>query len=167
MSDMIHDDEDVRVEDDFHDDDDGACGSVLRFDDLLFACSHLCDLLEIENDALDSHDAETVRVLAENKVALTNLYEQSVQRLVDEPALVETLEPEQQEALLAVGTRLRDLITINERRLRAEIEAHRRVMDIIVGAAKRQATNTTTYGRAGTFDATAPAAGSISYNKSL
>ena len=168
MSEMINDTDDRLDHDDFHDDDDVIDrGPIIAFDDLVFACTNLCDLLEIENEALANHDPETVKVLVDNKVALVKLYEQAVRPLVASPELAETLEPEQRDELLAVGTRLKDLVNLNEIRLRAEMDAYQRVMGILAKAAKKRATNQTTYGRAGTFDHASGYAASLSFNKSL
>ncbi|TAN59231.1 MAG: flagellar protein FlgN [Magnetospirillum sp.] len=164
---MIHDDEDFHGEDELHDEDAVHGGPIIAFDDLVFACSNLCDLLEIENEALASHDSDTVKVLVDNKVALAKLYEQAVQPLVTSPELAETLEPEQRDELLEVGMRLKELMGINEIRLRAEMEAYQRVMDILANAAKKQGSNVTTYGRAGTFDSPGGTGASLSFNKSL
>jgi hypothetical protein len=160
MTDMIHDD-------DLHDDSGAAAGPIIAFDDLMFVCTNLCDLLEIENEALASHDADTVKVLTENKVALSKLYEQAMAPMTATPELAETLEPEQREELLAVGLRLKELSKVNAMRLEAEMEAYQRVMDILAGKAKQQKTNVTTYGRAGTFDPAAAGGASLTFNKSL
>jgi hypothetical protein len=157
---------------DIHDEDEldpaDAEAELYWYDDLLFACTNLCDLLDVENDALLSHDPETVRLLADNKAALARLYEQSVQPLVDEPDLARLLDEDRREMLTAVGSRLNELVETNARRLRAEMEAYQRVMDIMVDAAKKNVTSTTAYGRAGVFDAGPGAAGgSLSFNKAL
>ena len=159
----------TAYDDDFDDSfaDDAPPADTLWFTDLLFACTNLCDLLDVENEALLSHDPETVRLLADNKQALARLYEQSVQPLVEEPDLAQALDEDQRDELIAVGTRLNELVETNARRLRAEIEAYQRVMDIMVGAAKKNVTSTTAYGRAGTFDPTAGLGGSLSFNKAL
>jgi hypothetical protein len=143
--------------------------AAIAFDDLVFACSSLCDLLEIENEALASHDAETVEVLAENKAALARMYESSMEPLIDDPSLAETLLPEQAEELRALGLRLQALVAVNAMRLKAEMECCRRVMDVVVNAVKQNATKTVTYGRKGTFDSgrKETSRSSLSYNKTL
>lgn len=137
------------------------------YEDLLFACTNLCDLLDVENEALLSHDPETVRLLADNKAALARLYEQSVLPLVEEPELAELLDEERRERLTEAGLRLKELVETNARRLKAEMEAYDRVMDIMVEAAKKSVTSTTAYGRAGQFGAGAGLGGSLSFNKAL
>ncbi|RAU22891.1 flagellar protein FlgN [Paramagnetospirillum kuznetsovii] len=150
-----------------HDDDTPDSGPIIAFDDLMFACTNLCELLEIENEALLSHDVETVKILTENKVSLSRLYEQAMQPMVTSPELAETLEPEQRDELMAVGLRLQELTKVNTLRLEAEMEAYKRVMDILADKAKKQKINATNYGRAGTFDPSCATGGSLTYNKSL
>lgn len=156
---------------DFHDETDfdpaAAEAELYWYDDLLFACTNLCDLLDVENEALLSHDPETVRLLADNKASLARLYEQSVLPLVEEPDLAKLLDDDRREMLVAVGTRLNELVETNARRLKAEMEAYQRVMNIVVDAAKKNVTSTTAYGRAGIFDASAGVGGSLSFNKAL
>ncbi len=154
-------------DDDIHDDDGRSNSPIIAFDDLIFACTNLCEVLEIENEALLSHDVETVKILTENKVALGRLYEQAMAPMVTSPELAETLEPEQRDELLALGLRLKELTKVNAMRLEAEMEAYQRVMDILADKAKQQKVNVSTYGRAGTFDSAGTAGTALTYNKSL
>lgn len=140
----------------------------IPYDDIVWACTHLCDLLEYENDALARHDAATVRELAENKASLARIYEQSVAPMADEPHLVDTLEPEQKEELMGLGHRLKDLIEENARRLKAEMEACQMLMDAVVNAVRASRTNTVTYGRAGHVEGhTASEVNSLAFNQTL
>lgn len=142
--------------------------TVLPYDDIVWACTHLCDLLEYENDALARHDSRTVRELSENKAALARIYEQSVAPMADEPALVDTLEPEQKEELLGLGHRLKDLVEENARRIKAEMEAYQMLMDAVVSAVKTNTVSTVTYGPAGSFDGLAASEkNSLSFNQTL
>ena len=142
--------------------------SPLPYDVIVWACTHLCDLLEYENEALARHDAATVRELTENKASLARIYEQAVAPMADDPHLVDTLEPEQKEELLNLGHRLKDLIEENARRLKAEMEAYEMLMDAVVNAVRTAKTNTVTYGRAGHFqDHSASEANSLSFNQTL
>ena len=121
--------------------------TILPFEDLIWACTNLCELLQVENEALLQHDAST-----ENKAALARVYEQSMIPMNDDPELVETLDEDQREELKALGTRLAYLVSDNVRMLRAEMECRERLMEAIAAAAKSQATNTVAYGKGGTFD---------------
>ncbi len=142
--------------------------TVLPYDDIVWACTHLCELLEYENEALAAHDAAAVRELTENKAALARIYEQAVAPMADEPHLVETLEPEQKEELMALGSRLKDLVEENARRIKAEMEAYQMLMDAVVSAVKSTKTTATTYGRAGGMqDHSGSEASSLSFNQTL
>lgn len=142
--------------------------ATLSYDDIVWACTNLCDLIEFENDALARHDTLTVRELSENKAALARIYEQAVAPMADDPALAEALEPEQKEELLALGERLKHLVEANARALKAEIEATQMFMDAVVGAVKTTSTQTTHYGRAGAFEnATTGENNSVSFNQTL
>ncbi len=146
----------------------GETTTVLPYDDIVWACTHLCDLLEYENEALAAHDTETVRELTENKAALARIYEQAVAPMADEPHLVDTLEPEQKEELMALGSRLKDLVEENARRIKAEMEAYEMLMDAVVNAVKSSKTPTTTYGRAGSIqNHSSSDAASLSFNQTL
>lgn len=141
---------------------------TLPYDDIVWACTNLCELLEVENEALIAHDARTVKELADNKAALANIYEQAILPMAEDPTLAETLEPEQKEELMALGQRLKELVEENTMRLKAEMEACQLMMDSVVEAVKNGANNTVTYGRAGNFDQSkGPEANSVSFNQTL
>ncbi|MGE5504098.1 MAG: flagellar protein FlgN [Actinomycetota bacterium] len=137
------------------------------FDDVVFACTHLCDLLEVENDALSANDAATVSLLAENKAALARLYENAMLPLMDNPELADALEPEQREELLALGQRLQELVATNAVRLKAQMQACQTVMDVVVDAVKKHADTNVAYGAAGSFAGKGAQGNSISFNETL
>lgn len=140
----------------------------LPYDDIVWACTNLCELLEVENDALAQHDSQTVKDLADNKAALARIYEQSVLPMAEDPTLVETLEPEQKEELLALGERLKDLVERNARRLKANMAATNMVMESMVNAAKDNAVDTTTYSATGTYvSKRGSEANSLAFNNKL
>jgi hypothetical protein len=142
--------------------------ATVPYDDIVWACTHLCDLLEYENEALAQHDPATVRELSANKAALARIYEQSVAPMAEEPDLVETLEPEQKDELLSLGQRLKELVEENARRIKAEMEAYQMLMDAVVNAVKHNTVSTVTYGRAGHFEGHANGEhNSLSFNQTL
>lgn len=142
--------------------------TVIPYEDIVWACTHLCELLEYENEALAAHDTTAVRELAENKAALARIYEQAVAPMADEPELVDTLEPEQKEELMGLGNRLKELVEENARRLKAEMEAYQMLMDAVVNAVKTTKTGTVTYGRAGVVEGhAANETNSLSFNQTL
>lgn len=141
---------------------------AIPYDDIVWACTHLCDLIEYENEALAAHDSQTVRELAENKQALARIYEQSVAPMADDPHLVDTLAPEQKEELLALGNRLKDLVEENARRIKAEMDAYQMLMDAVVHAVKTTKTGPVTYGRGGVTEGHgASEVNSLSFNQTL
>lgn len=143
-------------------------GHVLAIDDIVFACTNLCDLLEVENEGLERHDYLPMKDLAESKAALARLYEQSVHPMTEDPSLADELDPDLREELLLLGARLQELVEQNAMLLKANIEANQMLMDAMVNAAKTQATNTIAYGNHGSFDLAGTAEhNSISFNKTL
>lgn len=142
--------------------------AALPYDDLVWACTNLCDLLEVENDALANHDVRTVRELADNKSALARIYEQAVLPMAEDPSLAEDLEPEQREELTELGRRLHTLVQENTRRLKAEIEATERLMEAMANAVKASAATTCKYGKDGHLGGPSSAEKqSLSFNETL
>jgi hypothetical protein len=142
--------------------------TALSYDDIVWACTNLCDLIEFENEALSRHDTVTVRELGANKTALARIYEQSIAPMSDDPALAEALEPEQREELMALGRRLEALVKENAMRLKAEMEAAQMLMDAVISAVKNQSSTTTHYGRSGAFAGqSAGEPNSLAFNKTL
>ena len=123
------------------------------FDDLAWVCTALCELLEIENAALDRYDAQTVRELTENKNALGKLYEKTLMSLAPDAEPKPQMTKEQLAELHRLGQRLSQLMERNALMLKAGIEARKRVMDVFVNAAKEQNQNTIHYGKRGNFNA--------------
>jgi hypothetical protein len=67
-----------------------------------------------------------------------------------------------------LGTRLKDLVEENARRIKAEMDAYQMLMDAVVSAVKTSKTTATTYGRAGGIqDHASGDASSISFNQTL
>lgn len=142
---------------------------VFPLEDLTWICTSLCELLEIENAALDQHDAATVRELTENKTALAKLYEKTLLSLDGHPDLVKQLSPDEHASLSHLGIRLAHLMERNTMLLRAEMEARQRVMDVFVAAAKASTPPTTSYGKRGSYDDPKTESGrtSLTFNKML
>lgn len=142
--------------------------TVLNIDDIVWACTNLCELLEFENEALVRHDSRTVRELTDNKTALARIYENAIAPLADDPHLAETLEPEQKEELTALGLRLKALVEENALRLRAEIDATQMLMDAMVSAVKANTTSSVHYGPAGQYGNQATGEqNSLAFNQTL
>lgn len=140
---------------------------AIPYDDIVWACTHLCDLLDYENEALAAHDMGAVRELAENKAALARIYEESVLPLAEDPQLVDTLEPEQREELTVLGQQLKELVEENARLIKAEMEAYQLLMDTMVHAVQAANTAAVTYGRGGAIDAHSADGGAMGLNHTL
>jgi len=131
---------------------DMAQASPNMFEELIWVCGALCDLLEIENAALTRHDAATVRELTDNKNALAKLYEKILISLGPDNELKEQIKPEEIVELHGLGRRLSQLMEHNALMLKAEIEARNLVMGVFVNAAKEQNQNTIHYSKKGYFN---------------
>ena len=140
----------------------------LSIEDIVWACTNLCELLDYENEALAMHDSRSVRELADNKAALARIYENAIAPLADQPELAEALEPEQKEELTALGLRLKGLVEENARRLKAEIAATEMLMDAMVAAVKAHSTSSVSYGPAGQYGGHATGEqNSLAFNQTL
>ncbi len=142
---------------------------AIPFDDIVWACTHLCELLEYENDALAHHETEVVRELADNKAALARIYGQAVATMADAPESADALlAPEQREELMSWGVRLKSLVEENASRLKAEMEAYDRVMDAVASAVRSATLGTTNYTPAGDFEGTSNGErNSLTFNRTL
>lgn len=123
--------------------------TALSYDDIVWACSNLCELLETENEALSRHDVAAMRDLAANKAEVVRAYEQAIAPLAAAPGWTDHLPQEQKADLTQLGQRLKDLIEQNLQILQSEMEANQFLMNTLVGAAKSRAATTPTYGPGG------------------
>jgi len=125
--------------------------AIPAYDDLMFACTNLCELLDVENDALSNHDAETIAALGDRKVALTRLYASYTRGLADRPEVARAFNAEQKEELLTIGRQLEELVERNAMLLRAAIDASKTVVDIIAQSVRSSQEPGIVYGRTGTL----------------
>ena len=89
--------------------------------DLIWVCSTLCRLLDVENKALETHDADAAQVVAEERSNLTRLYSETYQALGQEKGITKILTPPDMTELLRLGHRLDRLRSFNAR-LKAQEE---------------------------------------------
>jgi hypothetical protein len=155
---------------DFADDvvlDDAPEGALPAYDDLMFACTNLCELLEVENDALLNHDAETIAALGDRKVALTRLYASYTRGLSERPDSARAFNPEQKADLMAIALQLEDLVERNATLLRAAIDASKTVVDIIARSVRATQDPGIVYSRGGTLRGAEDRSTSYSLNNIL
>ena len=122
------------------------------YDDLVWACSNLCELLEYENESLRQHDIMAVREMSDNKVSLAKYYEQAMTALNADPDLAQSLTAEQNQDLVVWGEALKELVETNMMLLKVEIEAGRYLMDAVVETARNQAPPAVHYSPDGQLD---------------
>jgi len=137
---------------------------------LMTACADLCELLDIENDALAHQDPETVAALLDRKEALTGSYADAVRRLaVGAPAVADRFSPDQRTALLGVARQLDTLIERNAILLQAAIEAARIALEVIASSAREAQDNdpAKVYNRAGTLSGSEDKGGRRSFDNLL
>ncbi|MFD2233599.1 hypothetical protein [Phaeospirillum tilakii] len=134
---------------------------------LMAACCDLCELLDIENDALVHHDPETVAMLIDRKEALTGAYADAVRRIAaGAPRSAEAFTPEQRDALLAAARELDGLIARNAALLEAAIEASQRAIEVIALTVReaQAADSAVVYNRGGTLSGSEDQIGGHSFN---
>lgn len=134
---------------------------------LMTACADLCELLDIENDALAHQDPETVAALLDRKEALTGAYADAVRRLAAGPPAV--FRPDQRLALLEVARQLDHLIERNAALLQAAIEAAQVALEVIASSAREAQDNdpAKVYNRAGTLSGSEDKGGRRSFDNLL
>lgn len=114
------------------------------------AAQHLCHLLEMENDALRSLRFADIEPLQEKKAALSRLYEQGMKQIAKAgPEAMKSLSPAVRDQLLALATKLDELVGSNGRLLKAQIEANQRVLKAVVDATRKHQASESIYDRDG------------------
>ena len=89
--------------------------------DLIWVCSTLCCLLDVENKALETHDKNAAQVVAEERTNLTRLYSETYRALGREQGITKMMTPPDMTELLRLGHRL-DRLRSSNARLKAQEE---------------------------------------------
>ena len=131
---------------------DASAAKSVSIQDLIWVCTTLCELLEIENTALSKHDTATVRQLTENKASLTKLYEKTYMSLGNDKDIKAVITADEMRELQVLGLKLNGLMTANALMLRAGIDARKKVMDIYVNAARKSTENNLNYSKNARFN---------------
>ncbi len=114
------------------------------------AAQHLCQVLEVENEALRAHRFADIEPLQERKGALSRLYEQGMKQIAKAgPDVMKGLSQPLREQVLALATRLDKLVGDNGNLLKASIEANQRVLKAVVDATRKHQSAGTVYDREG------------------
>jgi len=123
-----------------------------RIEDLLFIAKHLIEILEQENAALVEGRNSVVGDLVDQKTKLSRAYEIRVLGMDQPDQDYSKVEPALIEELKTLSSRLQELVVINERELKINIEVGKRYMDVVAESVKAATPNAGTYGAQGTSE---------------
>ncbi len=116
-----------------------------RVNDLIVITNRLADLLARENDALSNRKYSEINEILDEKVTLGRVYESRIMGLTDDPAALEQVDRELRDQLRSLGEKVNGLIEENAQLLKINIEANRRVVNIIAEAVKASVPSAGTY----------------------
>ena len=120
-----------------------------RVDDLIALSGRLADVLAQENDALRARKPAVVVSLLDHKLALCRAYENRCKLIDEAPTSLNGAGAEGRNRLKGLGETIHGLMEENAVLLRAAIEAHRRIMDVIGEAVRSSKAAANTYSRTG------------------
>lgn len=120
-----------------------------RVDDLIALSGRLADVLAQENDALRAKKPAVIVSLLDHKLALCRAYENRFKLIAEKPASLNDVDAEGRNRLKGLGETIHGLMEENAVLLRAAIEAHRRIMDVIGDAVRSAKPSANTYSRKG------------------
>ena len=116
-------------------------------DQIIDSGTLLLDLLEEENEALRAHDAATVRQLTPRKERVIRLYADRMAAVAQTPALLDDLDETRRAYLKLLAAKIAEAVEENQRRLQAEIDAGKRLLEKVVSAVKEYKGKNGTYSR--------------------
>lgn len=143
----------------------------IALDELLTVTTRLTDLMARENEILRSMKPSDIRDLQQDKAELTQSYERMMLAVQKDPSVLNKATPSLREALRSVTSRFSDVLSENERTLRAVRSVSERLMKTIVAAATEQR-DAAAYSKAGVMNGGASTTGRraslpITLNKQL
>jgi hypothetical protein len=140
-------------------------------DDLITITGRLADLMARENEILHSMRPSDIRELQKDKADLAQSYERRMRLVREDPTILAGAPSALRETLLAMTTRFEEVLTENERSLRAVRTVSERVMKVIVDAANDQHYGAPAYSSAGVMTGASAASGrrtvAVTFNKQL
>ena len=117
-----------------------------RLNDLIVITGSLAELLKRENRALRGHRVQEVRDLLDEKTTLSRIYEMRYKGFTESPDIINNADIDIRRRLQAMGEKVQCLMEENTKLLRAELEANRRVVEMIAEAVRKQQPSAGTYG---------------------
>ena len=120
-----------------------------RVDDLITLSGRLADVLTQENDALRTKKPAVIVSLLDHKLALCRAYENRFKTMAEAPQSLKEVDVEWRNKLKGLGETIHGLMQENAILLRAAIDAHRKVMDVVSEAVRANKPGAHTYSRKG------------------
>ena len=120
-----------------------------RVDDLIALSGRLADVLTQENEALRARKPAVIVSLLDHKLALCRAYENRFKVIAEKPTSLKEVDVEWRNKLKGLGETIHGLMEENAILLRAAIDAHRQVMDVIGEAVRSAKPGAKTYTRKG------------------
>ena len=109
----------------------------------------LSALLDEENTALRGYDTDHVATLADRKDALVRYYNDQMEAVAANPAVLDGVAPERKAAMRVIAAELKNRIDTNARLLKGNLDATRRVVSVIVDAVREDRAKAAPYGPGG------------------
>jgi|GEM_PF-1961733 len=107
-----------------------------KIQDLAIISEKLVDVLKRENAALKAGEVSDFHVLADEKTALSRIFESRLQGLTSDKVDLSTIDPDLRTRMRDVAEQIGALMEENGRRLRTSIAANKRVVELIQSAVK-------------------------------
>lgn len=145
--------------------------NTVVLDDLIVITGRLADLMARENEILHSMRPSGIRELQKDKADLAQSYERRMRLVREDPTILADAPSSVREKLLEMTTRFEEVLTENERSLRAVRSVSERVMKVIVDTATEQRLGAPSYSSAGVISGASTGSGrrtlAVTFNKQL
>lgn len=123
-----------------------------KVEEALNAVGQFSDFLEKETQALKNSDFKGFEALQDRKIELAQSYQDALLAFEEEIDELPNLPESAKEKLRASHTRFTTVAETNQQALLAATEVSERVVNLIIGAAKRTVMDTPNYGATGMQD---------------
>ncbi|MCP4394138.1 MAG: flagellar protein FlgN [Alphaproteobacteria bacterium] len=138
----------------------------VKIDVLHDTMNHLSDFLELENKALADHNMDEVAASQDKKKALGDNYYGQMQYVAANPKMFLGLDDAIRKRMKQVAKRLDEQMSENDRLLKLGIDVNNRILETIMGAAKKHGQRNSVYSSKGTLGM-GKTSSPVSYNQVL
>lgn len=130
--------------------------------------SGFAEIVESENEALKTGDFKKVKVLYEQKIKTVAAYRSMSGFFIKNRQQIAALEDKEKDVLKNLSLRLDKALKNNELLLKTRMEAGKKVMDTIIGIAKKSNNSTaTSYGAQGMYSPLDNNRNALAFNRTL